>query len=252
MVKIIHYCWFGGKSLPRLAKKCMKSWKKYLPDYEIKEWNENNVDLQACPFVKEAYENKKWAFVSDYARTKALYEMGGIYFDTDMMITKPINFLLDKETFLGVEDSMLVNAAVWGTKNPKSYFAKKMLDFYENLEHFDFQNIYTMSIPRIITKILNEFNFDPTIERIQVLHDDIYIYPRQYFYPLSYDFNNNKFTEDTCMIHYFKATWIPKEEKIAVSIQRKFGNKFGTQLLNIYYKLCKIRKKFIKKINKKN
>ena len=93
MSKYIHYCWFGGKPLPKLAKKCIKSWKKYLPDYEIIEWNENNVDLEECAFIKEAYENKKWAFVADYARTKAIYEMGGIYFDTDMLITKPIDFL---------------------------------------------------------------------------------------------------------------------------------------------------------------
>ena len=120
MKKYIHYCWFGGKPLSKLTKKCIKSWKKYLPDYEIIEWNESNVDLEECPFIKEAYENKKWAFVADYARTKAIYEMGGIYFDTDMIITKDISFLLDKETFLGVEDSMMVNAAVWGTSKPKT------------------------------------------------------------------------------------------------------------------------------------
>ena len=142
MSKYIHYCWFGGKPLPKLAKKCIKSWKKYLPDYEIIEWNENNVDLNECPFIKEAYEYKKWAFVADYARTKAIYEMGGIYFDTDMMITKDISFLLDKETFLGVEDSMMVNAAVWGASKPKTYFAKRMMDFYKSQEHFDIDNIF--------------------------------------------------------------------------------------------------------------
>ena len=93
MKKYIHYCWFGDKPLPKLAKKCIESWKKYLPDYEIIRWSEENVDLEECPFIKGAYENKKWAFVADYARTRALNEMGGIYFDTDMEVTKNIDEL---------------------------------------------------------------------------------------------------------------------------------------------------------------
>ncbi|MGN1268877.1 MAG: glycosyltransferase family 32 protein [Candidatus Aphodocola sp.] len=246
MSKYIHYCWFGGKPLPKLAKKCIKSWKKYLPDYEIIEWNENNVDLEECPFIKEAYENKKWAFVADYARTKAIYEMGGIYFDTDMMITKDISFLLDKGTFLGVEDSMMVNAAVWGASKPKTYFAKRMLDFYKAQDHFDINNIYKMSIPRIITRILDEFGFDPSINEVQVFHKDIYIYPRPYFYPLSFDFKDNKFTNETCMVHYFDATWIPKNEQIEMKLIRKFGAKPVAFALKIYRFLKRSIKKSIK------
>ncbi len=234
MKKYIHYCWFGGKPLPKLTKKCIKSWKKYLPDYEIIEWNENNVDLNECPFIKEAYENKKWAFVADYARTKAIYEMGGIYFDTDMLITKNINFLLNNETFLGVEDSMMVNAAVWGASKPKTNFSKRMLDFYKSQEHFNVDNIYKMSIPRIITKILDEYGFDPSINNVQVLNKNIYVYPREYFYPLSYNFKDNKFTEKTCMIHYFDATWIPKNEQIEMKLIRKFGAKPVAFSLKIY------------------
>ena len=246
MSKYIHYCWFGGKPLPKLAKKCIKSWKKYLPDYEIIEWNENNVDLEECPFIKEAYANKKWAFVADYARTKAIYEMGGIYFDTDMMIKKPIDFLLDKETFLGVEDSMMVNAAVWGASKPKSYFAKRMIDYYRSKDHFEIDNIYKMSIPRIITKILDEFGFDPSINEVQVLHKDIYVYPRPYFYPLSFDFKDNKFDENTCMVHYFDATWIPKNEQIEMKLIRKFGAKPVAFALKIYRFLKRNIKRFIK------
>ena len=234
MKKYIHYCWFGGNPLPKLAKKCIKSWKKYLPDYEIIEWNESNVDLEECPFIKEAYEHKKWAFVADYARTRAMYEMGGIYFDTDLMIVKPIDFLLDKGTFLGVEDSMMVNAAVWGSNKPKSYFSKRMLDFYQSQEHFDIDNIYKMSIPRVITKILDEFDFDPAEQDVQVLHKDIYVYPRDYFYPLSFDFKDNIFTERTCMIHYFDATWIPKKEQIENKMVRKIGIKNTQRILSVY------------------
>ena len=92
--KIIHYCWFGGKPLNKLGEKCLKSWKKFFPDYEIIEWNESNFDVNCCQYVKEAYEAKKWAFVSDYARFKILYEQGGIYFDTDVEVIRPFDAIL--------------------------------------------------------------------------------------------------------------------------------------------------------------
>ncbi len=234
MEKYIHYCWFGNNPLPKLAKKCIESWKKYLPDYEIIKWDENNTDLDACNFVREAYENKKWAFVADYARTKAIYDMGGIYFDLDMMVTKPIDFLLEDETFLGVEDSFMVNSAVWGAKEKHSYFAKKMLDYYNNLEHFDSNDMFKMSIPRIMTRFLNEMGFDHTKNEIQKLDHGITIYPREYFYPLAFDFKNNLFTKNTCMIHYFDASWFSKKEKFLVSLKRKFGEKNVNNCLKAY------------------
>lgn len=246
--KYIHYCWFGGNPLPKLAKKCIESWKKYLPDYEIIEWNESNVDLNACPFIKEAYENKKWAFVADYARTVAIYKMGGIYFDTDMLVTKPIDFLLDKETFLGLEDSYMVNSAVWGASKPKTYFAKKMLDFYQSQEHFDLNNMFKMSIPRIMTRILNTMGFDHTSNEIQELSHGITIYPREYFYPLSFNFKNNVFTENTCMIHYFDASWFGKKEKFRVKLNRTFGEKRVQKVLNFYNRIKYSCKSVLKKI----
>ncbi len=246
--KYIHYCWFGGNPLPKLAKKCIESWKKYLPDYEIIEWNENNVDLNACPFIKEAYENKKWAFVADYARTVAIYNMGGIYFDTDMLVTKPIDFLLDKETFLGLEDSFMVNSAVWGASKPKTYFAKKMLEFYNSQEHFDLNNMFKMSIPRIMTRILNTMGFDHTSNEIQELSHGITVYPREYFYPLSFNFKDNVFTENTCMIHYFDASWFGKKEKFRVKLNRTFGEKNISKVANLYKKVRHLGGTVLKKI----
>ena len=130
-VKIIHYCWFGPRPLSKLAKKCMKSWKEYLPDYEIKLWNEETFDFNQNAFVRQAYENKKWAFVADYARLKALSEFGGIYLDTDMEIIKDISHILESECFVGVEDSGLVNAAVIGAKRPHNEFIDKLIKQYE-------------------------------------------------------------------------------------------------------------------------
>lgn len=247
--KYIHYCWFGGKPLPKLAKKCIKSWKKYLPDYEIIEWNESNVDLEECPFIKEAYANKKWAFVADYARTKAIYEMGGIYFDTDMKVTKNIDNLFQNGTgFIGVEDSRLVACGVWYENRPHSYLATKMLEFYNSQNSFDANNMFKISIPRIITKILNADGFDRTSNDIQYLKHGLAVYPREYFYPLSFNFKNNKFTDNTCMVHYFDASWFSKKEKFRVKLTRTFGDKNISRLTKVYKKIRHIGGFIIKKI----
>ena len=102
--KIIHYCWFGGNPLPKSAIKCIESWKKYLPDYEIKEWNESNFDFSKCAYAREAAEKKKWAFVSDYARFKILYQYGGLYFDTDVEVIKPLDDIIAAGPFMGAEN----------------------------------------------------------------------------------------------------------------------------------------------------
>lgn len=236
--KYIHYCWFGDAKLSRLAKKCMKSWKKYLPDYEIIFWNNDNVDFDACPFVKEAYEQKKWAFVADYVRTKALYEYGGIYLDTDMKIIKDIKFLLKNPNFIGVEDSGAVAVGVWGVKEPGDKFVKELLDFYESQSHFNSGNLYAYTIPVIITKILSKYGFQKNKKGKQVLDNKkIYVYPREYFYPLSYNYHNNDFTKNTCMIHYYDASWTSKEERRTIWLIRKVGPKMAAFLLKAYSKI---------------
>ena len=147
MTKYIHYCWFGGKPLPKLAKKCLKSWEKYLPDYKIIRWDESNVDINECNFIKDAYKKKKWAFVADYARTKAMYDYGGIYFDTDMEVIKNIDDLLkNNESFLGVEDSHMIACGVWYEKNKHSYLATQMLSFYRQQDSFDIDDLYKEEI----------------------------------------------------------------------------------------------------------
>ena len=101
--KKIHYCWFGRSKMPELALKCIASWKKYLPDYEIKEWNEDNFDLELYPYVREAYNNRKFAFVTDVVRLYALYTEGGIYMDTDVEVLKPLDCFLNHQAFSGFE-----------------------------------------------------------------------------------------------------------------------------------------------------
>lgn len=242
MKKYIHYCWFGDKPLPKLAKKCIESWKKYLPDYELKEWNESNSNVEECPFIKEAYENKKWAFVADYVRTKAMYEYGGIYFDTDMEIIKPIDELLDSENgFLGVEDSHMIACGVWYEPKPKSYLAKRMLEFYKSQEYFEMDNIYKISIPRVISSILTDY--DSSNFETQILKHNEIIYKREYFYPLSYDHQYNIFTDNTCMIHYYDASWTPKWEQRENKIFRVFGNEKGQKVIRASRKAKRVVKR---------
>lgn len=245
MKKYIHYCWFGGKPLPKLAKKCMKSWKKYLPNFEIMRWDETNVDVNECPFIKEAYENKKWAFVADYARAKAMYEYGGIYFDTDMEIIKPIEELL-ANSFIGVEDSGKIACGVWMEKEPSSYLSKYLLSYYQSQKSFDVNNMFEFSIPKLITDALSCFGFDEFNDKIQVLDNKMTIFPREYFYPYSYDRQNNVFNENTCMIHYYDATWVPKGEQRTVKMIRKYGRKKAQKIINFKAKVKKILKSSIK------
>ncbi|RGX78343.1 hypothetical protein DXA68_12330 [Bacteroides stercorirosoris] len=140
--KIIHYCWFGGKPLPPKAKKYIESWKKFCPDYEIKEWNESNFDVHCCRYVEEAYNAKKWAFVSDYARFLALYNEGGIYFDTDIEVLKPFDNLLGCGAFFGfgwetltlpvfgASKALIVIERFYTTMNKEHLFKQMVLMIY--------------------------------------------------------------------------------------------------------------------------
>lgn len=248
MEKIIHYCWFGGKPLSKMAKKCIKSWKKYFPDYEIKEWNESNFDVNICPFVKEAYENKKWAFVSDYARIYALYKYGGIYFDTDMKVTKNADFVKEKDIFLGYENSGYFGTAVIGAKEKNSKYMKQILDYYDKQQHFYVNNM--IANPIIITNLFKEYKSKTTDDGIEIYDDNIYIFPREYFYPLSYNYSEKVYTDNTCMVHFFNGTWSDKNEKRTVAIYRKFGLKFGNFILKIFEKLSNIKHRIMYKKNR--
>lgn len=237
MQKVIHYCWFGGKPLSKMAKKCIKSWKKFFPDFEIKEWNESNFDINICKFVKEAYENKKWAFVSDYARLFALYNHGGIYFDTDMEVTKKCDFLFENEFFIGYEENKMIAAGVIGVKNKQNKYIRQLLDWYDEQYTFDVNNIFNYAIPKIMTNIFSKYDKE-TVNNVDVFDNKISVYPQEYFYPINYNYSKKNFTKNTCMIHYYNATWAPKEEKIAIFILRSFGIKFGKIVLSMYYKIC--------------
>lgn len=212
--KIIHYCWFGRNPLPPLAIKCIESWKKYLPDYEIKEWNEDNFDVNAIAYTKEAYEAKKYAFVSDYARFWILYNYGGIYFDTDVEVIKPINDIVAKGSFIGRERTSIdgdtpaeigINPGLGCGALPGQVFLKEMLDEYQD-RHFIIDGSQNL-------KTIVEYTSARFISKGYINNESIqycagfYIYPKEYFCPLSMDGLILSKTSNTRTIHHYMASW---------------------------------------------
>ena len=252
MEKFIHYCWFGNAKMPKLAKKCIKSWKKYLPEYQIIEWNEKNFDVNITKFSQKAYEEKKWAFVSDVARIYALNKMGGIYFDTDMMIKKrPEEDILDRDFFVGWESNINIAVGVLGAKKGNN-IVKKLFEKYKHIE-FDVNDLYRNTIPRLLTDLLKkEYGMKNDFKHNQELKENTFILARDYFYPISSDRNlPNLFTDNTCMIHYYSGTWLSREEQIQAKFDQIFGRKLGKKLLKVLLKiklLIKSLKRILKKI----
>lgn len=225
MQKTIHYVWVGGNPLPRLAKKCIKSWKKYMPDWEIIEWNETNFDIEnSIPFVKQAYEQKKWAFVADYIRTKVLYDHGGVYFDTDMEVLADVDKFFEKPAFMGKEyegdEREMVCAGVMYFSKKHDPFLQKMLDFYENIKHFNTGLMYSYAIPKVITRILDGYSRIEREDGIEIYGDSIWVYPKDYFYPVNYDWTKEFYSENTVMIHHYDASWTGTSNKRNVFIRK--------------------------------
>lgn len=224
--KVIHYCWFGGNPLPELAQKCIASWKKYCPGYEIKEWNESNFDLNCCDYVREAYEAKKWAFVSDYARFWILYHEGGIYFDTDVEVIKPLDEILEQGAFLGCEKNELVAPGLGMAAMPGLGIYKEVLDFYKR-KHFRNEDglTDTTTIVTYTTQILKLHGWDPDagIQKIE----GITVYPPEYFCPMSNETGKLTITPNTYTIHHYSASWFTEKEKKIIQIRRKFSSILG-------------------------
>ena len=205
--KIIHYCWFGGKPLPSLALKCIDSWKKYFPGYEIKQWDESNFDINIIPYTRESYKAGKYAFVSDYARYWILYNYGGLYFDTDVEVIKPFDDILKVGPFLGVEKTRIAI-----TVNPGlGMGASKGMEFYARmLEIFESWQSETDSIkPLLITetsRLLKDLGWKME-NKIQKCND-ITIYPNDYFNPKDDYTGRIYLTVNSYSVHHYAKSWI--------------------------------------------
>lgn len=208
--KTLYYVWVGGAKKPEIFYKCLHSWKKNLPNYDIIEINESNFDLDYHlnhnKFFKVCYDRKMWAFVSDYMRVIHLYEHGGIYLDTDMEILQDFSHLITDKTefFAGFEDEDNVNVAILGSAKG-SQILKSTLEFYDN----EIWHSPLFTIPSIVTHILN--NHLPINDKLKYFYFDekISIYPSRYFYPYHYSqkFTNDCVTTDTYGIHWWGHSW---------------------------------------------
>ncbi len=249
--KIVHYCWFGGNPLAEDAKKCIVSWKKYFPDYEIKEWNESNFDVNCNAYVKEAYDAGKWAFVSDYARFDILYKYGGIYFDTDVEVIKSFDDILARGGFMGQEVgtpsgvSLVSNQAGLGIAvNPGLGIAvapglqlyKEILDYYNSLHFIKGGVMDTTTICTHITEILKKHGYDEHNKVIQEVAG-ITVYPPEYFCPLDYATGKLNITSNTRSIHWYTASWQSSYSKFKTKLQHLLGPDITEKIIKAKGKL---------------
>ncbi len=228
--KVIHYCWFGMKPLPHLAVKCINSWKRYFPDYEIKEWNESNFDVNIIPYTKEAYEAKRYAFVSDYARFWILYHYGGIYFDTDVEVIKPMNDIISKGAFMGWETAVKKNIPVYinpglgiGCETGNLIY-RELLQLYSTLH---FMNRNGMQNLKTIVQYTSEYLVQLGLKKSNEIQciGNIYIYPKDYFNPYDCELDKIIITDNTRTIHYFAASWKTKKERFMEFVGKYFGGR---------------------------
>lgn len=229
--KIIHYCWFGRNKLPNSALKCIESWRKFFPDYEIKEWNEDNFDVNIIPYVREAYGAKKYAFVSDYARFWILYNYGGLYFDTDVEIIRPMNDLIAKGGFMGVQHEYYLNPGLGLASVCNHQVYKAILSYYENLHFIKEDGSFNeTTIVSYTTNVLLGFGYKRDGTIIQNI-DGIYTYPSDYFNPLDDLTGVMRKTNNTRSIHWFSKTWCDNYGPVRTFVTRFIHRIFGINSL---------------------
>lgn len=211
--KIIHYCWFGRGEMPKLAKNCIKSWKKYCPDYEIKEWNEDNFDLDMYPYAREAYDNRKFAFVTDVVRLYALYHEGGVYMDTDVEVIKPLDPFLKHTAFSGFENETMVPTGIMASVKG-GIWAKENLYYYEDRHFLKVDGSFDIKT-NVVT--ITDYMMEHGLKCNNTFQDFpglITMYPKDYFCPKSYQDMNIYRTKNTVTIHHFAGSWLPWDGRL--------------------------------------
>ena len=239
--KIIHYCWFGNNPLPSITLKCIESWKKCCPGYEIKLWNEDNFDINCCEYAQQAYKEKKWAFVSDVARFKVLNEHGGIYLDTDVELLKQIDPFLGHEGFIGFETCSLElkdseNKPCW-LLNPGlvmgceqgNHVIKDLLDEYNSRSFYN--NDGSLNL-KTICYYTSKYFYARGMKS-ENIHQDIagiHLYPKEFFNPMDKKTGNIAVSESTYSIHHYAASWTSQTEKRNVKLFHVLNSLLGKRM----------------------
>lgn len=203
--KIIHLCWLSGNPYPPLIRSCIDSWKKYLPDYTIMLWDINRIDVNSNLWLKQSFDNKKYAFAADYIRFYALYNYGGIYLDADVEVLKSFDSLLDGTYFVGEEASGDIEAAVLGVEKNLPWI-KKCLDYYTDRPFIKSDGTFDVKpVPLLMKKVLSQYS-------------EIKIFPFYYFSPKDYNVGKVKISSETYCIHHFDGKWVKKGWKYEVKV----------------------------------
>lgn len=227
--KTIHYCWFGRGKMPLFAKKCMESWKKLLPDFEIRQWDERSFNIESSRYVSEAYQARKFAFVSDYVRLYALYHEGGIYMDTDVEVVKPLHVFLQLPAFTGFESTTGCITGIMGSEKGGKW-VKDLLDAYED-RHFVREDGSTDMITNVeYTNLLmasKGLRFDNSK---QDFPGYVTIFPKEFFCPKAWDTGQYEMTPDTHVIHHFLASWWTPRQRCIRWTRQNLGVKVGYYL----------------------
>lgn len=227
--KVIHCCWFGKNKMPKLAKKCINSWKKYCPDYKIIIWDESNFDIEQNRYAKEAYLAGKWAFVSDYARLKILYDHGGIYFDCDVEVIKPIDPLIKDNGFMGFDEKGIVCTGLGFACEKGNELVGALLRDYDHIPFILDDGSYDLTpCPDRNTETLK--NLGMNIDNKKQTFMGIKFFPEDYLCPMNYYTGKKTITENTYSIHHYSASWTSKRTKRTTFIKRIIGVKMYDKL----------------------
>ncbi len=211
--RILHFCWFGGNPYTPLAEKCIASWKRHLTDFEIIEWNENNFDITANQYVQEAFESKKWAFVSDYVRLHALYHHGGVYVDADLEVLRPVDRFLTHSAFSGYESEKIIPTAIMAAEKSHPWI-KLLLDDYSDRRFIQPDGSFDMTanVHPITRLTSSHYSITPNGQMLE-FGEGIAIYPKDFFCPLDYSTRKPVLTENSYTIHHFSSSWFSEAER---------------------------------------
>ena len=224
--KKIHYCWFGQGKLSSKARKCIQSWKKYCPDYEIIEWNENNFNVNQNEYTKKVYREKKYAFLSDYARLKIIYEQGGIYLDVDVEVVKSFDDLLSNKAYFGFESNEYANTGAGFGAEKGNRAVKILLEQYDQLLDGTKDVI---GCPILNTQGLVQFGLKLNGEWQEL--EDCIVYSSDYFNPYDDPTGRLNKTKNTYSIHWYAKSWLDKKTIIRSKLTKPLHRIFGTDFL---------------------
>lgn len=241
--KIIHYCWFGGNPQPEDVKKYIESWRKYCPDYQLKEWNESNFNLNENDYCREAYEAKKWAFVTDYVRLKALYEYGGFYMDTDVEVIKSLEPLRIYNAVSGYESSTHIPTGTMGACRDNEWIGMLLKDYeYRHFIQNDGKLDLTTNVD-VITKLTKE-KYNLTLDgSFTKFGDNMVLLPFDYLCAKSLKTGEVKITDNTYTIHHFSGSWLSEEKREYAKRYKEYYANYVNRRIppSIAFVLCRIK-----------